>query len=146
MIDNQKNAELGQLLIDLARCLLQYVGECWPWTGDHDLAQRTIEELVSRQKEKIGCLAALLNQRRQLVDFGAYPTEFTDLHYLALDHLLQRIIEDEESLIGVLQQAVGDCAEDVEVARLLDQISAGERKNLEQLHEIQARHAVKNES
>ncbi len=144
MAGHQKNAELGELLVDLARCLLQYVGECWPWTGEDESDKRTIDELVARQKQSIGRLVELLNRRRRLIDFGAYPTDFTDLHFLALHHLLGRLVGNQQACVDMLAQAAGQCAGDEEAAALIDEVLSGERKNLDRLRDLAAQHTAGN--
>lgn len=142
MADSQQNAVLAGLLIDLSRSMLQYVGECWPWTGDNEGERRTIEELVARQQRAIARLVELLDRRRWPIHFGTYPGEFTDLHYLALEHLLGRLIEQEEALIEEIGRAASDCRGDDEAVALIEQIEAEERENLDRLKSLAREHTA----
>jgi len=138
MANRQHNAILGDLLIELSRCLLQYVGEGWPWTAGDDTEQRTIDELVARQKQGVAKLADLLSSRRVAIDFGTYPTEFTDLQYLALDHLLGQLVESQRALVDLFGRAVTDCAGDDAAMAVVEEIHVTERENLSRLQELAA--------
>jgi hypothetical protein len=140
MADNQQNAVLNQLLIDLSHCLLQYVGECWPWTVADSDQWQAIAETVTIQKRSIGSLVDLLDRRRQPVEFGTYPTEFTNLQYLAIKHLLGQLIDDERALVNVLEQTTQACAGNGEAGDVVEQILAGEREILNQLRTLAAPH------
>ncbi len=141
MADIHHNSILSDLLVEQSRCLLQYVGECWPWMSGDDAERCRIDELVTRQQQGVGRLADLLNGRRQSIDFGTYPTEFTDLQYLAFSHLLGLLVENQQALVNVFQHAATDSAEDVQAATVIEEIHATERDNLSRLQEIAAKQA-----
>ena len=127
------NQDLNRLLIDLGRSLLQYVGECWPWTSSTSSAQTKLEGLVEQQRAGVGKLFELLNHRGYTVDFGAYPTEYTDLHYCALSFLLKELIEEASESSQEIASIRATCAGDPEAAALLDELAADERKLLGEL-------------
>lgn len=142
------NPELNQLLIDLGRSLLQYVGECWPWTGtdgddDGDQERTVIHQLVARQHVAVAQLADLLANRHWPIDFGTYPTEYTDLHYMALDFLLGQLIANERSLISELEAGIETTRyDDPQAAELLRDIISQERDNLAELQKLAAPRAT----
>lgn len=144
MADYEYNPELNRLLINLGRSLLQYVGECWPWTGaDGEIERALILRIVDRQSEDVARLADLLVRRHWSVDFGTYPTDYTDLHYVALDFLLDQLIANEESLIGELEAGIETTAQDdPEAARLLRDIVSQERDNLTELRKLSGSRAA----
>lgn len=142
MSDPTHNALLNQLLVNLGRSLLQYVGEAWPWTShDHTRERKTIEELVSRQQAQIARLVNWLAARDGAVEFGAFPTEYTDLHYVALDYLISQLIENETALIGDLEQTVQACSDDPEADELLKQILEEQRAIVQALQGLQQERA-----
>ena len=141
MADTHHNDILGDLLVEQSRCLLQYVGECWPWVADDDAEHRTIDDMVARQQQGVARLADLLNGRRQSIDFGTYPTEFTNLQYIALSHLLGQLVESQQALVNVFGRAATDCIDDVEAGSVIEQIHATERDNLSRLQEMAAKQA-----
>lgn len=137
MAEPQHNAELNQLLIELNRSLLQYMADAWPWTGESEKTERDkIDVLVKRQREQISRLTELLAYRGWSIEFGSYPTEYTDLHYVALDYLLSQLIENEQGLISEIEQTRTACAVDLKAASLIDEILAEQRDIVTQLEEI----------
>jgi hypothetical protein len=130
--------QLNQLLIRLYRGLLPYVEECWPWSGGvHSIAERAaIDALALGRKRNVGKLVELLSARGWTIEFGNYPTEYTDLHYLGLDYLLGQLISEEEALVADLDRNVACFSDDAEAAALVSEIAAEERSNLAKLREL----------
>jgi hypothetical protein len=125
---------LNQLLIDLARSLLQYVGECWPWSGSATQdAQRKIEELVEIQKQQVGELAELLDDAGWTIDKGSYPTEYTDLHYVALSFLLDQLIQNQRELVDEAKRTLAACQSHAEARRLVSEIQSAQYAILQDL-------------
>lgn len=122
------NETLNRILVHVGRSLLQYVGECWPWTEKRDEAERrVVAEAVYKQRDGVQRLVDLLSERRAGLDLGAYPTEYTDLHFVELDYLLPQLVESERALVGDLQVAIESCVDDVEAAALLGTILEDQR-------------------
>ena len=139
MAGTPHHAELNQLLIHLGRSLLQYVGESWPWTDSHsNVEQRKLNELVARQQQFIERLAELLVRRDWAIDFGAYPTEYTDLHYVALDYLLDLLILDQEALLADVDRTISVCGDDPEAVRLLGDLRTELQHDLKELRDLGA--------
>lgn len=138
MADTHHNEILGDLLIELSRCLVQYVGEGWPWTASDATEHLSVDEIVIRQKQGVVRLADLLHSRRVAIDFGAYPTEYTDLQYLALDHLLGQLVAGQAALVDLFSQAADNCAGDPEAVAVVKEIHQIERENLDRLRELLA--------
>ena len=132
-MDGSQNAQLNHLLITIGRSLLQYVGESWPWTSeDSDEARRKLTELVDRQQQSVGALASLLNAREWAIDFGTYPTDYTDLHFIALDFLLAQLVENQEAVVDVLKQSA-ELNGDGEASQLMAGIVEAESAILSEL-------------
>lgn len=141
MVDNSiNNKQFNRLLINVGRSFLQYVGECWPWTQVDAAAERDkINDLVARQQRQVAKLVELLVQRDGgAIDFGSYPTEYTDLHYVSLDYLLAQLIENEQLVVAEIDDSHRSAADDPEAAELLEQFLAEERCNLKALEELAA--------
>ncbi len=137
MSDSQSNAALRQLLVSIGRSLLQYTGESWPWTAaGSESSRQTIEQLVARQQMHVARIAGLLSERESFVDFGTYPTDYTDLHYVALGYLLDQLIADEESLISQLTDATTACADDPEALEVVESALSDERDAVAKLGEL----------
>ncbi len=132
------NAELNRLLVAVRRSLLQYMGECWPWTDPkHQEAQQRFVRLIGRQESGIANVVELLVRRGWIVDFGVYPTEFTDLHYVALDFLIARAVDNQRSVLAEVEAHVGACASDPEAFALVQHVAAVEREVLDELQAMQ---------
>ena len=102
-----KNEQLTSILQSLAHGLLQYLGESWLWTAQDSTADRaTLENLVADQQDCIALLGDLIISRNLIVDFGKYPTVYTDLHYLALDFVLAELLKDQTELAGKIEQTI----------------------------------------
>ena len=133
------NQRLNRILIRVYRSLLQYVAECWPW-ADAQISseQRTVEQMMREQQIHVGRLVELLSVRGWPIDFGSYPTEFTDLHYIGLEYLLNEIIADETALVAELDRARSEAADDPAAAALLAELAVSERGRLTKLRELAA--------
>ena len=128
------NAKLNDMVINIGRSLLQYLNESWLWSENPD-ATATIKTMAARQKEHSVALVDLLESLGHDVDLGTYPTEYTDLHYLALDYIAGQLVGNQESIVASLKSihrtAIPDNGGD-----LIDRIQAGEQKILEALREL----------
>ena len=130
------DAKLNDLLIDLGRCLLQYAVEGCPWNRT-PAVQTTLAELAGIQQQHVGRLTQFLNERAWPVDFGTYPTEFTDLHFVSAEYLLPRVIKGQSALVTELDEAIHTCIADPPAIALLRDVLAGEQQVLERLKQLQ---------
>jgi hypothetical protein len=137
MSDASTYSALNELLINVGRSLLQYVGECWPWSDpDSREAQHKIDELVRIQKTQVVQLANVLNHAEWTIDFGTYPTEYTDLHYVALDYLLDQLIQNQEGLIEEAKRTLPDCEGSPEAKRLVGEIDSVQHTIVQELRTL----------
>jgi len=128
---------LNQLLIHLYRSLLQYTAECWPWldAGENGECQ-TLRQMAAAQQAQVGRMVELLMDRGVMVEFDNYPTEYTDLHYVALDYLLGQLIIEEENLLAEIRSVQGDLATDREATGLLRDIAGLAQEHLQTLRTL----------
>lgn len=135
MAAQSPNQILNRLVINLGRSLLQYLGEAWPWTsGADDAKLETLEELVARQQDAVNKIVDLLIERHWLIEFGTYPTEYTDLQYLSLDYLLTQTLENAEAdakLIASAREQIDD-----EAAAVLDEVGKTQNEIVDALREL----------
>jgi len=135
----QHNAKLNQLVVDLGRSLLQFVGEVSPWApSSAHVARETVAQVVHRQQQNVTRLTDLLAARRCPIDFGMYPADFTDLHFLSLKWLLPRIIASQEALVAELDEAAHTCIDDPEAVNVLSEVLSSERASTEELKTLNA--------
>ena len=138
-IDSER---LNSLFVMLHRSLLQYVGECWPWTavGPNGKQLRTdANNCVSHQRQSIGLIAEYLALRQARVEFGKFSTGFTDLHFVSLQFLLKQLISDQTRLVESVDRNVtllpgGDPSRDI-----LEAVSRNEHDNLSALQQLSAK-------
>ena len=133
----QHNAKLNQLLIDVGRSLLQYVGHCSSWSSRSQASlEREFPKLVAIQQQHVGQLSAILTERRWSIDFGGFPATFTDLHFLSLTYLLKLILVNQEAVLVELEDASHTCVDDPEATALIGEILASERQIMERLRSL----------
>lgn len=134
------NARLNDLLIDLLRSLIQYANEAWPWTADEAAvkAHGVIEEIGAEQRRSVQQIVNLLDERRHPVDFGVYPDEYTSLHYVSLDYLLDQLLVNQRALVEECDRVARDCRHDPEAASLAESLHEREQKSLSRLQELRA--------
>jgi hypothetical protein len=128
MTGMQHNSQLNQIAMDLGCSLLQFVGEVSPWTPISAAAARdSLAKLVGKQKDHVERLVSFLVDRGWPVDFGTYPAEYTDLHFLSLKALLPRMIANQETLVAKLAQLADQCRDDFEANAVVSEVLTGER-------------------
>ena len=83
---------INSAVIVLSRSFLQYVAESWPWVDKADRgAEEQVQALAARQRRDVAEIVQLLVDRDWPIDFGSFPTEYTDLHFISLSTLLDRL-------------------------------------------------------
>ncbi len=101
-------AHLNGLFVPLHRSLLQYLGECSPWTAEDSRQGETLaalREMVTRQKQDETLIADALSDAGWVIDFGGYSTSFTDLHYVSLKYLLKQVVNSQKEIVDAFEAA-----------------------------------------
>jgi len=130
---------LNDLLIDVGRSLLQYVGESWPWTSEDEAdVGASVVRIVAEQRATVLQLAELLDARAHRIAYGQYPSEYTSLHYVALDYLLDQLALQQQDLAAELSVAVADAAGDDEAHSLLTAAAEQARRHADELSALAA--------
>lgn len=133
----QHNTQLNQLVVDLNCSLLQFVGEVSPWSpANAGTARDAVAQAQQQQRHHVDQLVDLLSERRWPIEFGLYPAEFTDLHFMSLKAMLPRIVENQNRIIAELDEAAHTCIDDVDAIGILMTVLAGERALTEQLKSL----------
>lgn len=138
---NPANTILNDVLIDMARSLLQYVSESFPWTSTtkQEIGEQ-VNVVAARQRQDVTEIVDLLTGREHFVDFGAFPTEYTDLQFLALDKLFDDLTTSQSALCEQISAAAAELSaiEDEEAAALLTSILTHQKDAGTALNELKA--------
>ena len=105
-MSNSQNCELlNRMVAILSSSLPNYLSSARPWsvTTQDDAALETLDDIVQDQQELVNRAADVINQRRGVVLLGEFPMEFTDLHDLSVDYLLERTLSYQQTDIGDLE-------------------------------------------
>ena len=131
---------LNNTLIQMSCSFLQYVSESWPWVR---LEATSIEEqvrvLAARQRQDVGEVVSLLSAREYHIDFGSFPTEYTDQQFLGLAVLIGRLTHSQKLLCDRISSAVTSLtsAGDSEASEVLRVVGQHEADILKALGEIE---------
>jgi len=131
---------LNGVLIQMARSFLQYVSESSPWVAGNAVTNETqVVVLAARQRQDVSEIAALLDQREHFIDFGTFPTEYTDQQFLSLQSEMCGLKRSQELVCNRIKNSIVSLrtAGDAEAAELLTTIESHERDILRCLGEIE---------
>jgi hypothetical protein len=123
---------LNRVLRELSGSFLQYVGECWPWTSarPEDARRReAVMQCIERQRQSIAMLAEYLAPHQARVEFGPYSSDFTDLHYVSLAFLQQKLIQAQQKIVDLIDRLIVRLV-DGEAQALLEAVRKNEQDNL----------------
>ncbi len=136
---------LNNTLIQMSCSFLQYVAESSPWVR---LESNSIEEqvpvLAARQRQDVGEIVSLLTAREHFIDFGSFPTEYTDQQFLSLTVLVGRLIHSQNLICDRISSAIVSLKtnNDNDAADLMTAVELHERDILKALREIEQDLAV----
>ncbi len=134
---------LNELLRILYRSLPMYLAEARPWV------HRSHEKLAAALTAIAGD-ECMFSQRvaQAILDLGGHPSpgpfpyQFTGIHDVAIDYLLQRLIEGERRGVARIGRCVEDLAETPLLAALAEEIFGNARGHLETLEQLSRQQAV----
>lgn len=99
---------------------------------------REVEVLAARQRQDVSAIAQFLDSRECFVDFGSFPTEYTDLQFIALNSMTAGLVRSQkcncEALSSGLQAVQASL--DAEATALLTDVLAHEQDLLRALEEL----------
>lgn len=131
---------LNGVLIQMARSFLQYVSESSPWVASNAASDESqVIVLAARQRQDVAEIAAFLDHREHFIDFGTFPTEYTDQQFLSLQSEMGGLKRSQESVCKRIGNSIVSLrtAGDVEAADLMTTIESHERDILRCLCEIE---------
>jgi len=119
------------------RSLLQYVCESFPYTpisGEHALAQ--VNTLGREEQEAVARLVRFLH--RQHVSppiLGSFPSQFTNINFVSLDHLLPGLLREQQAAVAELEHGLASLP-DGEARHVLWEYLEMKRRHLQTLSEM----------
>ncbi|HAD62413.1 MAG TPA: hypothetical protein DCG12_24500 [Planctomycetaceae bacterium] len=144
-MSDQSQSALNSALIDMSRSFLQYVAEGWPWVdSERQAVGDQVLALAESQRSDVAAIVELLNEREHFIDFGSFPTEYTDLQFLALDAMFSWLENSQQVVIAstaAAEQTV-KAAEDAEAAELMEVIHSRQKELADKLKEVRSQAPV----
>lgn len=131
---------LNNTLIQMSCSFLQYVSESWPWVRlEASAIEEQVRVLAARQRQDVGELVNLLSAREYHIDFGSFPTEYTDQQFLGLSVLIGRLKHSQKLICDRISAAVVSLATagDSEASEILRSVGHHEAEILKALGEIE---------
>jgi rubrerythrin len=141
VIDAPTYALLQDIIRREARSLLHYVAESYPWTAADEQADLDqLRQIIEEEQAAIGDLVQLLSRLHLAPPYlGTYPSHFTTINFVSLDHLTPQLVDFERETITALEKElpqVSDSEAQEEIRRLLDM----KRRHLKALEQMVATH------
>jgi hypothetical protein len=143
VIDAQMLAKLQEIIRRESRSLLQYVHDSYPWTSNGERsALEQIRAMAKEQQESAAALGRWLARNRHFMPFlGSYPASFTTINFVALQHIVPKLIADERQGLAHLDADLAVIT-DASIRPLVEAIAAKKRAHLKALEELAASHPV----
>ena len=139
MTDQDNNSLLNSAVISMAHSLLQYVADAGTWVqmGAQGIEEQ-VDVLAARQRQDVGDVAALLTEREFAIDFGTFPTEYTDLQFLSLEALFGSIRQGQSDVLEEIAAAISALRQsgDAEAVTLLEAVEIHEKEIAVALQEL----------
>jgi hypothetical protein len=107
-MDSPTIALLQEIIRRESLSLLSYVGDAFPWTArGGDVALGQLRNIVADHKRAVSTLGQFLVKQRAAPPYvGSYPSGFTTVNFLALSHVLPRLIDTERKSLAQLEAEV----------------------------------------
>lgn len=138
-MSQQTESVLNRVLIEMGRSFLQYISDAWPWVDP--LAQEIQDQVMviaARQRQDVADMAAFLTEREHHIDFGTFPTEYTDLQFLSLDAILNLIHKSQNTICVAITNGLADvkAAGDADAVALLSAVEIRQKEASAVLKEL----------
>jgi hypothetical protein len=137
VIDAATKAVLHDVVRRESRSVLTYVGDAFPWTAARDgAALERVRALIAAEGEAVAALGKYLTKQRAPVGFlGSYPSSFTTINYLSLEHLLPRLLDFETQALADLERDLA-AVHDPQARALVEKLADLKRSHVAVLEEL----------
>lgn len=125
------------------RSLLSYIGEAFPWTAsESDPRLGELKRIVRAEGAALAALGRFLLRTRGTIPYlGSYPMSFTTSNFIALEHLVPRLLTAQRQAIADLEAALARVG-DVQAREQLVNLLVVKRKTLDVLETLSAQPAT----
>jgi rubrerythrin len=119
------------------RSLLQYVQDAFPWTTPAELeALSQLQQIIDEERQGVAALTQFLTRKyRTFPRLGTYPSSYTTINFVSLEHLLPLLAEAERHAIPALEADIAVVKDD-EAKTILVQILERKRNHLKVLEDL----------
>jgi hypothetical protein len=137
MMDPQSRAVLQALIQRESQSLLHYVCESFPWiTAREQEALDRLQQINKEEMESAAVLARYLFKHHIVpAALGSYPMTYTNINYMALDHLMPLLITYQQGQVGELEKDLRKI-KDAEARQHVEQFLDMKRRHLGTLEEL----------
>jgi hypothetical protein len=134
---NPSNQALNEVLVILSRSLPMYLSDAAPWAAfGEEHSQQVLAQIVADKTEAVRRLTSLLDDRRQTVDRGEFPMDYTGLHDVSLDYLMDQLVGDQRREVEAIESRLGRLSNDPLGRALVNDIAAAARRHLKSLESL----------
>ena len=124
------------------RSLPMYLASAAPWTtSEQTVGRALLQSIIADQGEIVDKFADVILQRDGIVERGAFPTEFTDLHDLSLDYLMHEMAEKQATNVKAIERATELLAGDDDALELCQRTLGVAKAHLDSLNEYVRDHS-----
>ena len=131
-------ATLNRVLATLYRSLPMYLSTSaspFARAADHK-AVETLDHIVADQKDLCRRVGEFILDRNGVIELGEYPMDFTDTHFLSIEFLVHRLIEQQAQDIVDLEECVAWLANDRDARDLAEEALGSAKAHFESLEEL----------
>lgn len=130
---------LNELMVLHYRSFAMYLLEASPWKHHGDeKATEVLSDIIADQQETCRRIAEVIIARGGDPERGAFPTEWTDTHFLSLDYLLTELVAAQQRDIATIQRAVERLWNDPPAQSLAKESLGAAKGHLQSLEELVA--------
>lgn len=130
-------AILSRVLATQTHSLPRYLQYAAPWLHQGDERASAVLQLVSADQQRLAeRIADYLLAHFGRVDSGEFPMEFTSMHDLSLDYLMQHLTDYQRTVIRRLEQCAQALSADSAAQALAQEALGAAKGHLESIEEV----------
>ena len=136
-MDPRTQAVLQQAFRRESLSMLRYVGEAYPWASvEGGAALKRLRDIEAEDRAATTGLGRFLFRRHIPPSFtGSFPGGFMTINFLALEHLLPRLIASQRQAVADLERDAA-AVTDPDARAELDKLLAVKREHLAELEAL----------